>query len=163
MEDVRILVDEQHPQAYRALKEVGKAVQEAASDAGLDALLVELVSVRVSQINGCAVCLDVHVRNALRAGESPQRIAVLSAWRDTALFSDRERAALALAESLTLLPEHAAQERDYAEARRHLTDEQLSAVSWITITMNAFNRLSVVSRHPVRPRGYPEGGPAVQG
>jgi len=160
--DVRIPIDKQHPQVYRAMTETSRAVHTAASDAGLTTLLVELVSIRVSQINGCAVCLDVHVRNALRAGETPQRLAVLPAWRDTDLFSEQERAALALAESLTTLPEHAAQDRDHAEAHRHLSDEQLSAVSWLTITMNAFNRLSIVSRHPVRPRNYPEGGRAVQ-
>jgi AhpD family alkylhydroperoxidase len=153
--DVRVFIDKQHPAAYRAMAEVNRTVQEAVADAGLDTLLVELVSVRVSQLNGCAVCLDIHTRNALRAGESPQRLTVLPAWRDTQLFSDEERAALTLAESLTTLPGHRAQDADYAKARRYLNDEQLSAVSWIVITMNAFNRLSIVSRHPVRARSYP--------
>jgi AhpD family alkylhydroperoxidase len=148
----RVSIDRQHPHVYRAQIEVARAVRTAVTDAALDRKLVELVNTRISQINGCAYCLDVHVRDAQLAGETSQRIAVLPAWRDTTLFTDAERAALTLAESLTTLPDARAQELDYADAARHLTGEQLSAVSWVTIAMNAFNRISIVSRHPVRPQ-----------
>jgi alkylhydroperoxidase family enzyme len=90
------------------------------------------------------------VRDALLSGETPQRLAVLPAWRDTTLFTDTERAALTMAESLTTMPDARTQEQDYADAARHLSDEQLSAVSWVVIAMNSFNRLSVISRHEVR-------------
>src|SRR4051794_3070415 len=124
----RVRIDKQHPQVYRAQIEVAKAVRAAAEEAGLDRALVELVNIRISQINGCAYCLHIHVRDALAGGETTQRIAVLPAWRDTTLFSSKERAALALAESVTTLPDTRTQDQDYAEAARHLTQDELSAV-----------------------------------
>lgn len=147
----RVRIDKQHPQVYRAQIEVAKAVRRATQDAGLDRRLVELVNVRVSQINRCAYCLDVHVRDALLAGETAQRLAVLPAWRETDLFTARERAALTLAESITTLPDDRTQQHDYADAAAALTGEELSSVAWVAIAMNSFNRLSIVSRHPVRP------------
>lgn len=152
----RVLIDKQHPQVYRAQRDLAAAVRQATRDAGLDRILVELVNIRVSQINRCAYCLNVHIRDTLAAGESAQRIAVLPAWHDTTLFSDKERAALTLAESLTTLPADGAQERHYAFARQHLTDEEISALSWVTIAMNAFNRISIISRHPVSPQAPPD-------
>jgi alkylhydroperoxidase family enzyme len=74
---------------------------------------------------------------------------VLPAWRDATLFSDRERAALALAESVTTLPDARARDQDYAEAARHLTEDELPAVSWVAIAMNSFNRLSITAATPV--------------
>ncbi|MEU5840838.1 carboxymuconolactone decarboxylase family protein [Rhodococcus sp. NPDC047139] len=146
----RVLIDKQSRPVYRAQVAVAGAVREAVAEAGLDRSLVELLNIRVSQINGCAYCLDVHVRDALKGGERTQRLAVLSAWRETDLFTEQERAALALAESVTLLPSTYEQDRAYAEAREHLTDDQLSAVAWVAIAMNSFNRISIVSRHGVR-------------
>lgn len=145
----RVPIDRQHPLVYRAQMQVARAVRTAVADAGLDRTLVELLNIRVSQINGCAYCLHVHVGSALRAGETSQRLAVLPAWRDTTLFTAKERAALTLAESVTTLPDARTQELDYAEAAEILTDQEISAVNWVTITMNAFNRLSIVSRHAV--------------
>ena len=146
----RVHIDRQHPMVYRAQLELARAVKGAVTDAELPRTLVELVNIRVSQINGCAYCLHVHVRDALRAGETSQRLAVLPAWRDTKLFTSPEGAALALAESLTKLPHPRLQELSYAEAAQHLTEEQLSAVSWLVVAMNAFNRISIISSHQVR-------------
>ncbi|MGW4569170.1 carboxymuconolactone decarboxylase family protein, partial [Streptomyces sp. NPDC004561] len=97
----RIFVDKQSPKAYHALVQTSEAVRAVAAEAGLDRTLVELVNLRVSQINGCAYCLHVHTRAALRAGDTPRRLGVLAAWRDTELFTPAERAALALAEATT--------------------------------------------------------------
>jgi AhpD family alkylhydroperoxidase len=119
----RVQVDKQHPHVYRAHIEAVKAVRRATRESGLDRSLVELVNIRVSQINRCASCLHVHVHNALTNGETTQRIAVLAAWRDTTLFTDKERAALTLAESITTLPDPRIQDQDYAEAGRHLSDD----------------------------------------
>ncbi|KOX37644.1 MULTISPECIES: carboxymuconolactone decarboxylase family protein [unclassified Streptomyces] len=146
----RIHLDKQSPQAYHALVRTAEAVRTTAADAGLDRLLVELVNLRVSQINGCASCLDVHTRAALRAGETTRRLGVLAAWRDTGLFTARERAALALAEATTRPADALAQESAYADARRALADDEISAVIWVAITINAFNRVSILSKHPVR-------------
>ncbi|MEE2056260.1 carboxymuconolactone decarboxylase family protein [Rhodococcus artemisiae] len=147
----RISIDKQTRSVYRAQVAVAVAVRDAVSEAGLDRKLAELVNVRVSQINGCAYCLDVHIRDALKAGEKAQRLAVLPAWRDTDLFTDAECAALTLAELVTELPSSYEQDCRYAEARKVLDDAQLSAVIWVAIAMNSFNRISILSRHRVRP------------
>ncbi|MEU6014813.1 carboxymuconolactone decarboxylase family protein [Streptomyces sp. NPDC047515] len=150
----RVFVDKQSPKAYDALVETSGAVRAVAADAGLDRTLVELINLRVSQINNCAYCLNVHTRAALRAGETTQRLGVLPAWRDTELFTARERAALALAEATTEPANAVAQENAYDAARQTLTDDEISAVIWVAITINAFNRVSVMSKHPVR--GVPQ-------
>jgi len=145
----RVLIDKQSPQPYRAHVQAVSRVRRTAREAGLDRTLIELVNIRVSQLNGCAACLHVHVRTALATGETPQRLAVLPAWRDTTLFTDKERAALTLAESITTLPDARTQDQDYADARKHLTPDELSAVAWVAIAINAFNRISIVSGHTV--------------
>ncbi|WP_069772736.1 carboxymuconolactone decarboxylase family protein [Streptomyces sp. LUP30] len=146
----RIYLDKQSPKAYHALLQTSEAVRATAAEAGLERTAVELVNLRVSQLNGCAYCLDVHTRAALRAGEDTRRLGVLAAWRDTDLFTPLERAALALAEATTLPCDAAAQEAAYADARRTLTEDQISAVIWVAVTINAFNRVSILSKHPVR-------------
>ncbi|GAA1502725.1 carboxymuconolactone decarboxylase family protein [Streptomyces albidochromogenes] len=146
----RVFIDKQSPKAYHAMTETAEAVRTVAAEAGLDRTLVELINLRVSQINRCAYCLDVHTRAALRAGESTRRLGVLSAWRDTGLFTERERAALLLAEATTEPADAAAQESAYEAARQTLTDDEISAAIWVAITINAFNRVSILSKHPVR-------------
>jgi AhpD family alkylhydroperoxidase len=145
----RIFIDKQSPKAYHALVQTSEAVRATAADAGLDRTVVELINLRVSQINGCAYCLNVHTRAALRAGETAQRLGVLAAWRVTELFTPAERAALALAEATTEPTDAAAQETAWAGARDVLTDDQISAVIWVAVTINAFNRVSIMSKHPV--------------
>jgi AhpD family alkylhydroperoxidase len=149
----RIFIDKQSPQAFHAMVKASEAVSATAAEAGLDRTTVELVNLRVSQLNGCAFCLDLHTRRALRAGESPQRLGVLAAWRDTDVFTPPERAALGLAEATTDPTDSAAQESAYETARRALTEDQISATIWVAITIGAFNRVSILSKHPVqRPR-----------
>lgn len=145
-----IFLDKQHPVLWRALNGLGLKLKEAAQEAGIDTRTMELLNVRISQLNGCAYCLDLHVKEAVEAGETHQRLAVLPAWRDTSLFTERERAALALVETITELPGHNVQEHEEGFARKHLTEEEFSVVSWLAITMNAFNRISITSHHPVR-------------
>lgn len=145
-----IFIDKETPSAWRALNGLGLKVREAADEAGISRALTELLNVRISQINGCAYCLDMHVADALKKGETTQRLAVLAAWRDTALFTDKERAALTLAESITTLPDAHTRDREDTYAREHLSAAEYSAVSWLVITMNAFNRVSITSQHPVR-------------
>ena len=145
-----VFLDKEHPAAWRALNGLGLKAKEAAEDAGVGRTLIELLNVRISQINGCAYCLDLHVGDAVKNGESTQRLAVLPAWRDTDLFTEQERAALALAEAITNISDASAREHEGAAARKHLTDGEFSAISWLVITMNAFNRVSIVSQHPVR-------------
>ncbi|NYV74267.1 carboxymuconolactone decarboxylase family protein [Streptomyces sp. UH6] len=154
----RVFLDKQHPEAYRALVATSEAVKAAAAEAGLTRRLVELVNVRVSQLNACAYCLGLHTAAALRAGETTQRLGVLPAWRDTELFDPRERAALALAEATTRPQDAEAQDRAYRAARAVMSEDEISAVLWVAVTINAFNRVSVMSKYPVRPAA---GGPGA--
>jgi AhpD family alkylhydroperoxidase len=148
----RIFIDKQSPKAFHALVQVSEAVRATASEAGLDRITVELINLRVSQLNGCAYCLDAHTRAALRTGESPQRLGTLSAWRDTDLFSPSERAALALAEATTDPANATTQTSAYEDARQVLSEDQISAAIWVAVTINAFNRVSIMSKHPVPTR-----------
>lgn len=152
----RIFIDKQSPQAFHALVKTSEAVSATAAEAGLDRTAVELINLRVSQLNGCAFCLDLHTRRALHAGESPQRLGVLAAWRDADVFTPVERAALELAEATTDPTDSAAQESAYETARLALTEDQISAVIWVAITIGAFNRVSIMSKHPIKaPRRTP--------
>ncbi|MFI1035422.1 carboxymuconolactone decarboxylase family protein [Streptomyces sp. NPDC020951] len=153
------------------MRQASDAVRAIASDAGLDRTTVELINLRVSQMNGCAYCLSIHTRAALRAGETPLRLGVLAAWRDTEMFTPPERAALTLAEATTDMTRPTAQTAAYEAARQVLTDDQISAAIWVAITINAFNRVSIMSGHPVPaprntlPHGTPtlgDQGPAVE-
>jgi AhpD family alkylhydroperoxidase len=145
-----IFLDKQHPALWRAINGLALKIKEAARDAGIEEKTLELLNVRMSQMNGCAYCLDLHVKEALKAGETQQRLAVLPAWRDTALFTEKERAALALVESITELPDQRVRDQEEGFARDHLTEEEFSVVSWAAASMNAFNRISITSHHPVR-------------
>jgi AhpD family alkylhydroperoxidase len=144
-------IDKQTPEAYQAMVGVSTAVLGAAKGAGLSRSLVELVNVRVSQLNGCPTCLEVHHRRAAAAGVTEKQLATLSVWRDTELFDEHEQAALRLAEVTSALPDHDTAEREYASAREVLTDDELSVVIWVAITIGAFNRVSILSRHEVKP------------
>lgn len=146
----RVRIDRVHPDLQKAQVQVALAVGRAAKDAGLDRRLVELVNIRVSQMNACAFCLDVHTSAAIKEGESVQRLAVLSAWRETELFTDEEQAALTLAELVTTLPDRFESDREYSSAADILTPEQISVITWVAITINAFNRISILSAHRVR-------------
>ncbi|MDO5635349.1 MAG: carboxymuconolactone decarboxylase family protein [Micrococcus sp.] len=143
-------LDKSDPDTWQAVGVLRRAAMAAAKDAGLDLQLIELVFLRVFQINGCAFCLNTHLRAATKAGVSPQRMTLLPAWRDAEdVYSPLERAALALAEAVTELPEH--EELQVAQLMSHaeLTDAQYAAVQWLAIVMNVTNRVSILSHHPV--------------
>ncbi|MGW2343641.1 carboxymuconolactone decarboxylase family protein [Streptomyces sp. NPDC001661] len=157
----RVFIDKQSPDAYQAFRHASETVRATAAAAGLEPALLELINVRVSQINGCAFCLNTHTRAALRAGESPLRLGVLPGWRDADVFTDRERAALGLAETVTHPDDATAQDVAYAAAQEVFDDAEISAAIWAAITINAFNRVSILSKHPVR-RAAAVPSPAVQ-
>jgi AhpD family alkylhydroperoxidase len=133
--------------ALDALQALSKAVNEAASNAGLSQSTIELVSLRASQINGCAVCLDMHGRGAEKAGESHERLLTLAAWREAPYFSEEERAALALTEAGTRLADRSEPVPDavFAEAAKHYDEPALGALVAAIAAINAWNRLNVIS------------------
>jgi AhpD family alkylhydroperoxidase len=127
-------------------------VEKTAADAGLDQKLLELVKIRSSMLNGCAFCLDMHTRDARKLGETERRIYLLGAWRETDLYSEQERAALALTDAMTRLPEtQDVPDEVYEQAVSAFTEDQYRAVAWSIIVINAFNRLSVTSRSKLPP------------
>lgn len=135
------------PAAYRKVLELDGAVGEALAAAGVDEKLVELVKIRVSQLNGCAFCLRMHTRDAIAKGETSDRLAVVAAWWESQYFTAQERAALALAEEVTQLPVPARTAWDDGS----LTPEQISAISWLAIVMGVWNRVAIRSHYPVAP------------
>jgi AhpD family alkylhydroperoxidase len=145
----RVSINKQHPTAYKTLMALSAEAENNAAAAGLDPLLVELLRIRASQLNGCAFCLRMHTGDALKKGENPDRIAVLPAWAETGYFSETDRAALRLTEAITLVPDGHVSDEDYNAAAGVLTDDQVSAVAWLVIVINAFNRVAITSRYSV--------------
>lgn len=148
-----LFLDKTNPELWNSIGKFSNAVAKSYRAAGVSDRTAELVNLRVSQINGCAYCLDLHARKALAAGESLQRINLLRTWDECGgLFSEEECAALAIAEAATDLPKPEERIAAVASARLVLTDEQVAAIQWIAVAMNAFNRISILSRHPVKER-----------
>ncbi len=134
------------PKAYKAMA----GVNAATADSSLGPELMELVQMRVSQINGCAFCLDTHARDLRRHGEPWQRINSLSTWRETDLYSKRERAALDWAETMTCLAEHhRSRDADFDELKRQFSDQEIVELSWVVAQINAWNRMAIGMRNPV--------------
>lgn len=145
----RLYIDQQHRTVYRAALRFAEAAGEAAEKAGLGRDLVELINIRCSQINKCPACLKTHVPQAVRAGVDSVKLAVLPSWRDAAIFTHEERAVLEIAELATELPQARDADARYDEAAAVLTPEQMSAAAWIASAINTFNRISILSGHPV--------------
>lgn len=119
-----------------------------ASTSGLEHSLLELVKMRASQINGCAHCLAMHSRDAREAGETEQRLYLLSAWREANCYSDRERAALAWTESVTLVASTHVPDEVFEEARQHFTEKELVDLTYAVVVINGWNRLAIAFRVP---------------
>ena len=111
----------------------------------LNRIHAELIKVHVSQINGCAYCIDKHVQDALKIGEDPRRIFVLSAWRETPFFTEEERAILALAEEMTLISQHGVSDEVYDTAINVLGQQYTTEVMMAIIAMNAWNRVGITT------------------
>jgi len=143
----RTNIAQQEPDLYKAAISMSREADAAALDSGLSARLVELVKIRVSQLNGCAFCLRAHTNDALAKGETVERISLLPAWRETFYFDQVEQDALALAERVTDIASSSA----HQEVESALTPAQAAAVAWVAITLNTFNRIAITSRYVVAP------------
>ncbi|ANE04597.1 carboxymuconolactone decarboxylase family protein [Corynebacterium crudilactis] len=141
-------IDKFFPEPYKNMLELTKTLRKIYPDVDLPTSLIELINVRVSQINGCGTCLSVHVPAARKAGVPEKKLDALAAWQMVDEFSEQEKAALQLAESLTLL-----NSREGHLAARIACDvfaeEQVAALEWSIIAINAFNRISIASGHPL--------------
>ncbi|MGH8987099.1 MAG: carboxymuconolactone decarboxylase family protein [Acidimicrobiales bacterium] len=125
------------------------AASQAVTDSPLPVTVQDLVKIRASQINGCGVCTDMHTKDALAAGETQQRLNLVAAWRDAKVFTEPERAALALAEQATRIADSAGVDDETWEmARKQFDDEQLAALIAVIAVINTFNRFNVIVRNP---------------
>ena len=140
--ETRISLSKVARESYRALNALDESVD-------FDPALRELVRLRASQINGCVFCIDMHSRDARAAGEDERRIWAMSAWREAPFFDDRERAAFALTEAMTRLPEGGVPDDVYDEAARHFDEHELGQLMFAVITINAWNRVGVTTRLPL--------------
>jgi AhpD family alkylhydroperoxidase len=133
------------PEVIRAMN----TIEQQARRSSLERPLLELVRMRVSQINGCAYCLDIHSKEAREAGETEQRLYVLDAWREAPFYSDRERAALAWAEALTLISRDHAPDDVYEEARQQFAERELVELTLAIVAINGWNRFAIGFRAAV--------------
>ncbi len=138
----RIDISKFNPKAMQAL--IGLA--QMAEHGGLDAKLAHLVMMRASQINGCAYCLDMHSKDARAAGETEQRLYGLDAWREAPYYSERERAALAWTEAVTLVADTRVPDEAFDEVKRQFTDAEIGNLTLAITSINTFNRLNVAFR-----------------
>lgn len=149
---MRPFLDKGMPESWKAAQLYSAAVRDEAAQHGLLPQEAELIKLHASRLNGCAYCLDLHSRQARQSGIPQQKLDLLSAWRESMLFSEREAAVLAITEAATRMPLSADTEAQLEAARATLGDETFVAAEWVAVTINTFNRVSILSQHPVRPR-----------
>lgn len=128
-----------------------RALNEAVEKCGLEMSLLHLIKLRASQINGCSFCVDMHSKEAMRDGETQQRVFLVSAWKESPLFSERERAALAWTESVTNIAKEGVSDELYEKALEHFSEEDLTKLTVAVGVINVWNRLcaSFHALHPV--------------
>jgi AhpD family alkylhydroperoxidase len=140
------------PNAMKALMALENYVQSS----GLEPSLIDLVKTRASQINGCAYCIHMHTREARTHGETEERLYLLDAWRESPLYTERERAALAWTEAVTLVSQTHVPDAVYEEVRKQFGEAELVKLTMLVATINAWNRIAISFRsvHPVKPAAH---------
>lgn len=138
----RLIYSDVAPEAIKGLMEMERYLHRSE----LEKSLYELVKIRASQINGCAFCLDMHTKDARKMGETEQRIYTLSTWRETSFFSERERAALAWTESLTVISKNDVPDSLYEATLKHFSEKELVDLTMAIIAINGWNRLAISFR-----------------
>jgi len=141
--EARIKPDKIAPEAYKAVLQVQAYIK---NHSGLEPSLLNLIYLRASQINGCAYCIDMHTKDARALGETEQRLYELNAWRETPFFSERERAALAWTEAVTLVSQTRVPDEVYQEAKKRFTDHELVNLTLAVAQINVWNRLAIAFR-----------------
>ena len=141
----RIKIAEVFPEAFKGMY----ALSASLSKTGLTPVQKELIKIRASQINACAFCLDMHTKEALNVGETQQRIFLLNAWRETNLFTDEEKAILALTEEVTLISDQGVTEKTYKEAEKFFSAEVIAQIIMSIVLINGWNRIAVSTHLPI--------------
>ena len=138
----RININTAEPQALKAMM----ALETYLSQTSVTKTVKDLIKIRASQINGCAYCIDLHTKAALKNGETAQRIFLLNAWKETnGIFSDEEKAALAIAEEVTLIYKNGLTDETYKKALEHFSENQIAQMVMAAVTINAWNRIALSS------------------
>lgn len=138
--------------AYDALDAFARTVGGIAAEAGIEDRVKELALIHTSQLNGCAYCVRVHVDRGVTAGLTADEIAQLATWRESGVFTERERAALELAEAYVYIHEDGVSDELYDHVGGILSEDEYVALSWLLVSINAFNRVTIAGRYPVPPR-----------
>jgi AhpD family alkylhydroperoxidase len=141
----RVKIAEVFPEALKGMM----ALVTALSKTNLTPIQKELIKIRASQINSCAYCLDMHTRDALKYGETQQRLFVLGAWRETDLFTEEEKALLALTEEVTLISDKGVTDETYTRAAKFFSAETIAQIIMATVLINAWNRIAVSTHMPI--------------
>ncbi|RKG31757.1 carboxymuconolactone decarboxylase family protein [Acinetobacter tianfuensis] len=147
----RINLGQSAPDLYKKVAELDALAMQKIQEAQLDEGFAHLLKLRASQLNQCAFCIRLHTQDALKTGESIDRVSLLNAWRETEYFTAAERAALSLIEAITLISASQVPDAVYEDALPFLTDAQVSAIEWLSIVINAWNRIAISSRYTVKP------------
>ncbi|MFA5573796.1 MAG: carboxymuconolactone decarboxylase family protein [Brumimicrobium sp.] len=133
------------PDAYKPMI----ALEEYIAKSPLNKKLYELIKTRASQMNGCHYCINMHTRDAMKDGETAQRLFLLDAWRETDLYTEKERAVLALTEEMTFIAGNHVSDEVYNEAAKHCTELELAAVIMAIVVINGWNRMAIVTEMPL--------------
>jgi len=141
----RVNIEQSQPQTWKAMYGLSAVVNKAS----ISAIQKHLIMVRTSQINSCAFCLNMHTEEALKIGETQQRLFLVSAWRETDLFTDEEKAILALTEEVTLIHESGVSDSTYKQAEKFFSPQTIGEIIMSIIVMNAWNRIAVSTHLPV--------------
>jgi len=136
---MRVNINETEPQAFKAMY----ALEGYLATVQLSKIQKELIKIRASQINGCVFCIDMHTKDALKYGETTQRIFLLNAWHETQLFTEEEKAILAITEEITLIANKGLSDETYAKAEQFFDRNQIAQIIMAVVTINAWNRIAV--------------------
>lgn len=147
----RVNLGKTAPELYKSVLELENLSMQKVKQAGLDIGFSHLLKLRASQINQCAFCVRMHTQDAIKAGESMERIALISAWRESGYFSEKERASLILIEEITLIAHQHFPDSAYQDAAKVLSEAEITAIEWVAIVINAWNRIAISSQYAVNP------------
>ncbi|MEP2772491.1 MAG: carboxymuconolactone decarboxylase family protein [Fulvivirga sp.] len=143
--NTRIQIDQMVPQVFNAMYNLETHMQ----DSKLNKSHIELIKIRASQINSCAFCIDMHTKDALKNGESVQRIMLLDAWKEAGLYSEEEEIILQMTEEVTLIHQQGLSDATYQKALDHFDEEYVALLIMMIVTINAWNRMSIATQIPV--------------
>lgn len=141
----RVNIEQTQPEAWKAMY----ALSIVVSKSTLSPIQKHLIMIRASQINSCAFCINMHTKEALKLGETQQRIFLLSAWKETTLFTEEEKAILALTEEVTLIHQNGISDKTYKQAEKFFSPETIGEIIMSIVLMNAWNRIAVSTHMPL--------------